>query len=105
MTETSILRYGIIIMQQSDSFTILAYWIIPNCIYCNEEEYIIHAFLFGSVINSVWNEVETFARDLEYEFIYIEDKDIEVIGIEQQDTENELFNIIILIAKNNNRQI
>ena len=60
-----------------------------NCIYCKEEENITHAFLFCPYIKWFLGEVETFAKDLEYDFTHIEDID-KVMGLEQQDKANEL---------------
>ena len=59
----------------------------PNCIYCNEEENITHAFLFCPYIKRFWNEVETLARELEYDVMHIEDKN-KVMSLEQPDKEN-----------------
>ena len=50
-------------------------------------------------IKRFWSEVENFAKELEYDFTRIEDIG-KVIGLEQEDKEHELFNIILLIAKN-----
>ena len=46
-------------------------------------------------------EVENFARDLEYDFMHIEDIG-KLMGLDQYDKENKPFNSVILIAKENN---
>ena len=40
----------------------------PNCIYCDEIENMTHALLFCSYIIRSLDEVETFAKDLQYDF-------------------------------------
>ena len=91
----------------SETFNLRYIWhnriatnMFPNCIDCNKEENITIALLFGPYIKRFWYEVGTFAKELEYDSMHIEDKD-KKIGAEQHDKENERFNIIILIAKKN----
>ena len=70
-------------------------------IYCNEDEIITHAFLFCQYIKRFWKEVKHFARDLQYDYMHIEDIG-KVMGLDQHDKENKPVYIVILIVKENN---
>ena len=60
MSETFKLRYGITAFATKRFLYQIGILDSPNCIYCNEEESITHAFFFCPYIKRFWNKVETF---------------------------------------------